>query len=66
MDFPKVGNNALEQMGLALAGVAQNQDIGVGLVIGPAVEVGEDIGAELVPAQVEPMGIGLAGIVKGV
>lgn len=51
-------------IGLALAGIAQNQDIGVGLILGPTVEVSENVGAKLVPAQVEAMGIGLAGVIE--
>ena len=47
-------------MGLPLAGVAQDEHVGVGLVIRTAVKVRENVGAELVPAQVEPMGVGLA------
>ena len=47
-------------MGLALAGVAQDQDIGVGFVIGAPVKVREDVGAKLVPSQVEAVGVGLA------
>lgn len=64
--LPQIGDNALEQIGFPLPGIAQDEDIGVGLVISPAVKVRENIGAELIPAQVEPMGVGLAGIVEGV
>src|SRR5699024_11571997 len=46
--------------------LAQNQHVGVGLVIGAAVKVRENVGSELVPAQVEPMGVGLAAVIKGI
>ena len=60
----QIGEDAFEQMGLALAGVAQNQHVGVGLVIGAAVKVRKNICAKLIPPQVEAVGIGLAGIVE--
>ena len=64
--FPQIGEDAFEQMGLALAGVAQNQHVGVGLVIRTAVKVRENVGAELIPPQVEPVGVGLAAVIKGI
>ena len=53
-------------MGLALAGVAQNQHVGVCLVIGAAVKVRKNICAELIPPQVEAVGIGFAAVIKGI
>ena len=53
-------------MGLALAGVAQNQHIGVSFVIGAPVKVREDVGAKLVPSQVEAVGVGLATVIEGI
>ena len=37
--FPEIGQQQLHQVGLALAGVAQDQDIAVGFVIPTAVQV---------------------------
>ena len=48
--LPQIGDDPLEQMRLALAGVSQDQDVGVGLVIGAAVKVRQDVAAEFVPA----------------
>ena len=59
-----VADQQLEQITLALAGVAQNQHIGVGAVAGAAVRVHDDVGAVLVPAEVEAFRIGFAGVVE--
>ena len=45
--LPDVGQNQLEQIALALTGIAQDQDVGCGLIFRAAVEVHEDIGAIL-------------------
>ena len=52
--------------GFPLAGVAKDQDIAGGLILAAPVKVHQDIGAILIPAQVDTTGIGLAGKVKGV
>ena len=62
----QIGEDAFEQMGFSLAGVAQDQDVGVGLVIGSPVEVRENVGAKLIPPQVEAVGIGFAAVIKGI
>ena len=64
--LPQVGQQELQQMGLALAGVAQNQGIAVGLVIASAVQVNQDIGTVLITANVEALGVGTAGEVEGI
>ena len=62
--FQDVDDQVLHQVGFALAGVAQNEDVGGGLVIVPLVEVYQQVGAEAVFANVEAPGIGFAGVVK--
>lgn len=57
----EVADQELEEVALALAGAAQDEDALVGLVLCPAAEVHDDIGAVFVPAQVEAPGVGLAG-----
>ena len=47
--LPQVAQDQLQQIGLALAGVAKDQDGAVGLVLRPLVKVHQDIAAELVP-----------------
>ena len=64
--FQQIGDQQLQQEALALTGVAQDEDAGVGLVVRAAVKVNDDIAAEFVPADVEALGIGLAGVVAGV
>jgi hypothetical protein len=64
--FPQAAQDQLQQIALALAGVAENENVGVGLVVGAAVEIDEDIAAEFVPAQAEALRVGLAGIVERV
>ena len=61
-----VADEQLEQIALALAGVTQDEGAASGLVLGPALHVHQDIGAELVPADVETLGVGLAGMVEGI
>ena len=62
----EVEQEQLEQIALALAGVAQDEDAGRGLVLISLVKVHQDIGTVLVLADVKPPGIGLAGVVEGV
>ena len=64
--FPEIGDQQLQQVAFAHAGVAQDQGISRGLVIGPAVQIHDDVRAELVPSDVKPMGIRLAGEVEGI
>ena len=63
--LPEIGQQQLHQVGLALAGVAQDQDIAVGFVIPPTVQVYQNVGAVLVPPDIEALGIGLTGEVEG-
>ncbi len=64
--LPQVAQDQLQQIGLALAGVAKDQDGTVGLVLRPLVEVHQDIAAELVTAHIEAMGIRLSAVVEGI
>ena len=64
--FQNVAQQELEQVALALAAVAQDEDVGCGLVIGAAVQIHDDVGAVPVPANVEAVGVRLAGVVERV
>lgn len=59
-----VGQDQLEQIALALAAVAEDQDVARCLVLGAAVEVHEDVRAVLVPSEIQSLGIGLAGEIE--
>ena len=62
----QVQDQQLHQVGLALAGVAQDQDVGGGLVLVPLVKVHQNVAAVFVFADVEALGIQLAGVVEGI
>ena len=62
----EVEQEQFEQIALALTGVAEDQNIGGGLIVIPLVEVHEDIGPVLVLADVESVWVGLATVVEGV
>ena len=64
--FPEVCEEKFEQIAFPLAAVAQDKDRAGGHVIRPPVKVHQDVGAEPIPADIEAMGIGLAGIGKGI
>lgn len=64
--LPQVGQQQLHEIALALAGVAQDQDVAVGLVLAAPVEVRQNIGSEFVSADIDPVGIRLAGKVERV
>ena len=49
-----------------MSGVAEDQNIRIGLVIVALVKIRDDIRAELVPAEVKPARIGFAAVVEGV
>src|SRR5699024_11127830 len=48
-----------QEIALALAGVAQDEGAGGGLVLCPPVQIHDDVGAVAVPPNVESVGIGL-------
>ena len=60
----QVFQQELQQEALALAGVAEDEDAAVGLVLSTAVEVHDDVASVAIPADVEAVGIGLAGVVE--
>jgi len=64
--FPKITQDELEKIALALTAVAENEDVGVGLVIGSLVEVHQHIAAKLIPPHIKAIAICFARIVKGI
>ena len=60
----EVEQEQFEKIGFALAGVAQNQNVGRGLVLVPFVKVHQNICSVLVLANVEPVGIGFTTVIK--
>ena len=56
----EVEQEQFEQIALTLAGVAEDQDVGGGLIVIPLIKIYEDIGPVLVLADVESVRIGLA------
>ncbi len=50
----------------ALTGVAEDEDVAVGLVVVSAVEVDENVGSVSVFSNIEAVGIGLTGVIEGV
>ena len=61
-----VAQQQLQKVAFPLAGVAQNEDAGRSLVLGPAVQIHDDIGAVAVPANIKAFGVCLAGVVEGI
>ena len=62
----EVEQEQFEQIALTLAGVAEDQDVGGGLIVIPLIKIYEDIGPVLVLADVESVRIGLARIIEGI
>ena len=62
----QVADEQLEQVALALAGVAQDEHAGIGLVRCAAVQIQQDVRTIVVIADVKPMRIAAAGVVDGV
>ena len=60
----EIGQQELHQVGFSLTGVAQDQDVAVGFVVGPAIQVYQNIGAVLIPTDVEALGVCLTGEVE--
>ena len=60
----EIREDELEEITLALTGVAEDEDVGCGLIFGSAVEVHEDVRAVLISADIQTVGIGLAGEVE--
>ena len=64
--FPQIAQNELEKIRLSLTAVAENEDVGVGLVIGSLVEVHQHIAAKLIPPHIKAIAVCFARIVKGI
>gem|GEM_PF-2183805 len=62
----QIQDQQLHQVGLALAGVAQDQDVGGSFVLVPLVKVHQNIAAVFVFADVEALGVQFAGVVEGI
>ncbi len=58
-----IDHEELHKIGLALTGVAEDEDICRGLILVALVEVGEDVAAVSVLADVKAVGIRLTGII---
>ena len=64
--FQQVEDQELHQIGFALAGVAENEDIGRGLVLIALIEVHEDVAAVLVPPNIEALCVRFTAVVEGI
>ena len=62
----QVQDKQLHEVGFALTGVAQDQDVGGGLILVPLVEVHQNVAAVFVFANVEALGVQFAGVVEGI
>ena len=62
----QVQDQQLHEVGFALTGVAQDQDVGGGLILVPLVEVHQNVAAVFVFANVEALGVQFAGVVEGI
>ena len=64
--LPHIAQKELQKEALALAGVAEDQGAGIGLVRRAAVQVYDDVGAEAITSDKEAAGICFAGIIHGI
>ena len=62
----QIEDQELHQIGFALAGVAENEDVGGGLVLIALVEVHEDVAAVLVPSNIEALCVRFTAVVEGI
>ena len=62
----QIEDQKLHQIGLALTGVAEYEDIGGGLVLVALVEVDKDIATILVFPNVEAFGIRFTAVIEGI
>ena len=62
--FQQIADQQLDEIALALTAVAQNEDIGRGLIAVPTVKVHHDVAAVLVFPNVKAVGICLAGVIE--
>ena len=64
--FQQIADQQLNEIALALTAVAQDKDVGRGLVAVPTVKVHHDVAAVLVFPNVKAVGICLAGVIEGI
>ena len=62
----QIADQQLDEVALALTAIAQNEDVGRGLVAVPTVKVHHDVAAVLVFPNVKAVGICLAGVIEGI
>ena len=60
--LPHIAQQEFEQIAFALPGIAQDQGAAIGLIRRPPVQVYDDIGAVLVPADEKAVRVRLAGV----
>ena len=62
----QIADQQLNEIALALTAVAQDKDVGRGLIAVPTVKVHHDVAAVLVFSNVKAVGICLAGVIEGI
>ncbi len=62
----QIEDQKLHQIGFALAGVAENENVGRGLILVALVEVHKNVAAVFVPSDIETLCVRFAGIIEGV
>ena len=62
----QVQDEQLHEVGFALTGIAEDKDIGGGLVLVALVEVHEDVAAILVPSDMEALCVRFTAVIEGV
>ena len=62
----QIEDEQFHKIALALAGVAENEDVGGGLVLVALIEVHEDVAAVLVPPDIEALCVRFTAVVEGI
>ena len=62
----QIEDEELHQIGFALTGVAEDKDVGGGLVLVTLVEVHEDVAAILVPSDIEALCVRFTAVIEGI
>ena len=62
----QIEDEQFHKIALALAGVAENEDVGGGLVLVALIEVHEDVAAVLVPSNIEALCVRFTAVVEGI
>ena len=63
--FTKIGQQKLHQEGFALTRVTQDDGVAVGLIFAATIQINQDVGAELISANVESLRVCFTREVKG-